>query len=196
MAVFSTSPIYDPALFVNRETEIRSVEDAVAKLVSGEIAERHTIQFEGLRGGGKSWLAFHLQRTVLARREKVTTLLFAFDIHNNQSKQADDEWHYTEKGVDLAPEEFATSILRFACQRLAAIDVENALLEERATWLVRRIRQSRPDKGFVFIFDSVSELNPSLLEKLEQSFLASVAVTIQAGKGGAEGMKGCPSKAD
>ena len=178
MAVFLTSPIYDPTLFVNRETELSSVDAALGKLVSGDTIERRTIQVEGLRGGGKSWLAFHLQRKKFAQRMDVKTLLFAFDLYNNQSKQVD-EWHYSaytaEKGANLNSEEFAESILRFACQQLAATDVNNASLEERITWLVRRIRRSGPDSAFVFILDSVSELNPSLLEILEQSFLASVA---------------------
>lgn len=178
MAALSTSLRYDSALFVNREAEIHSVHATIDKLVSGETVEQRTIQFEGLRGGGKSWLAFHLQRTELAQRTDVKILLFAFDVHNDEIKQKD-EWHYNicmlKGGVGSDPDAFATSILRFACRGLAATDVDNASLEERSTWLVRRIRESKLGVAFVFIFDSISELDPSLIKKLEHSFLASVA---------------------
>jgi len=173
-----TSPLYDPAFFVNRVTEINFVHAVIDKLVSGKSVDRRTIQFEGLRGGGKSWLAFHLHRKELGGRMDVKTLLFAFDIHNEELKKKD-EWHYSayigKKGTGIVPDEFATSILRFACQQLSATNVENASLEERITWLVRCIKESQPDRGFVFIFDSISELDPPLIEKLESVFLASIA---------------------
>lgn len=57
-------PAYRPGLFVNRESEIRRVRDALQDIAGGKAEHARTIVFRGERGLGKSWLALHLHRHV------------------------------------------------------------------------------------------------------------------------------------
>ncbi|MGQ9548125.1 MAG: hypothetical protein ACUVWS_05825 [Roseiflexus sp.] len=185
-------PAYRPDLFVNRETEIRVVTDALQKIAGGDSEQVRTIVFRGERGLGKSWLAFHLHRFVLQEEVlhllpdyRVVSLLINLMPPPESLTAGEREWHITSddaheiaKGNEQRYESLLQELVAWVAERLNIVRAPYAPLRDLSAWLaqdVRRLLDQEPCLLICLILDSVFETNWNFLDHLERYLLAAFA---------------------
>ena len=89
-------PPYAPELFVDRDEEIALTQHIIDQIRAGSADRPRTVVFRGERGSGKTWLALHLQRTILPAIRDVKPLLINFYPPPTRHAPRDDEW-FTEE---------------------------------------------------------------------------------------------------
>ncbi len=188
------SPAYRPELFVNRETEIKHVTDALRGIADGKTEHARTIIFRGERGLGKSWLAFHLHRHVLSeeaprllpQRRIVSFLINLTPPVNVIGETAPaGEWHITRDEVALVAngdeqkfEPVLRRLLNWLTERLGVVRAPFAPVRDLSAWLAMDVKQKLEKESSLLLcllFDSVFEANHTFLDALERHVLATLA---------------------
>ncbi|MFQ3684809.1 MAG: hypothetical protein SNJ51_21290, partial [Roseiflexus sp.] len=188
-------PAYSPELFVNRETEIKRVTDALQQAADEKVEHAQTIVFRGERGLGKSWLAIHVHRYVL--KEEAPRLLPEHHIKSlliHLAPLGDDpepedlpegEWRISHEeaqqiagGDEQAIETVLQRMLNWLAEQLGVVRAPYAPARDLSAWLAQDIKQKLDqEKGLVIclILDSVFESNRDFLDHLERYVLAAMA---------------------
>lgn len=189
------TPAYSPGLFVNRETEIRRVTDALQGIADGKAEHARTIVFRGERGLGKSWLAIHLHRYVL--REEAPRLLLQHSIvsflinltppfdHSIEETTPAGEWRITREeadrivaGGDQAFEAVLQRMLNWLAEQLDVVRAPYAPVRDLSAWLAMDIKNKLDQEASLLIcltLDSIFEVNQDFLDVLERHVLATLA---------------------
>lgn len=189
------SPAYRPELFVNRETEIRRVTDALREIADGKTEHARTIIFRGERGLGKSWLALHLHRHAL--REEAPRLLpqrrivsFLINLtppvdHAMRENASESEWYITRDEVALVAngdeqkfEPVLRRLLNWLTERLGVVRAPFAPVRDLSAWLAMDVKQKLEKESnllLCMLLDSVFEANHAFLDALERHVLATLA---------------------
>jgi hypothetical protein len=188
-------PAYSPGLFVNRETEIRRVTDALQGIADGKAEHARTIVFRGERGLGKSWLAIHLHRHIL--REEAPRLLpqhrivsFLINLnplfdHSRDEAAPEGEWHVTREEADtivVGSEQAFDSVLRrllnWLAEELDVVRAPFAPVRDLSAWLAMDVKHELDQEASLLLcltLDSVFEVNQAFLDVLERHVLATLA---------------------
>lgn len=166
-------PNYQPQLFVNRETECTLVANIAQQALDGARNRLRILAFYGERGSGKTWLALHLKRTVLAEIEGVVPLLLRFSWRDED----DEASHQPELGEWWEPQNQAVDdkirvLMKWFAQQVGATTSRSASLETLAEWLVREVTRKYEGRLLVFILDSLFEADKEFLARLEAALLA------------------------
>ena len=162
--------------FVDRDAEIGLVTGILQQLsnTGEQAALNKTILFRGERGYGKTWLSFHLHRTIL-KTNNVESLFIALNPlpKEYQNNLADREWaipgtHQPEAACNL--------LMQWVCDQLTIRYPKGPNLVEIKKSLVKGVEGKFNQSHFlVLILDSVFEADWNLLEKVENYFLAPLA---------------------
>ncbi len=196
------TPAYHPDQFVNRESEIEQVTEALTQLRKEPSERAQIIIFSGERGLGKTWLALHLHRKVL---KEVHPAPRSFLIHLQpiaEEAAGEDEWHISdhvndqertriERGDTAACEAIIKDMLNWLTAKLDITRAPAATLREISSWMAEDIRRkldNNPALIVSLILDSVFETNHTLIDTLEQYLLAPLlsmprALIIMTGRG-------------
>ncbi|MDW8213257.1 MAG: hypothetical protein RMJ55_06860 [Roseiflexaceae bacterium] len=186
---------YRSGLFVNRETEIELVMDALQGIANGKTEQARTIVFRGERGLGKSWLVLHLHRHVL--REEAPRLLpqrrivsFLINLtppvnYITGETALAGEWHITSEEALLIASKDEQSfepvlrrLLNWLAEQLEVVRAPFAPVRDLSAWLAMDVRQKldkEPNLVICLILDSVFETNHAFLDVLERYVLAALA---------------------
>ncbi|MCS6937771.1 MAG: hypothetical protein NZM94_00790 [Roseiflexus sp.] len=186
---------YRSGLFVNRETEIELVMDALQGIANGKTEQARTIVFRGERGLGKSWLVLHLHRHVL--REEAPRLLpqrrivsFLINLTPPVNRGTGEtalagEWHITSEEALLIASKDEQSfepvlrrLLNWLAEQLEVVRAPFAPVRDLSAWLAMDVRQKldkEPNLVICLILDSVFETNHAFLDVLERYVLAALA---------------------
>src|SRR5689334_15964100 len=144
MSQSTTSPIpYEPQLFVDREQEVALVAGIARQISAGEANQARAVVFHGGRGLGKTWLALHLNRTILPTIPGVTSLLINLFPSAEGSSSQENEWFaktfpFLEK---LHPETTTRAIVEWVAEKVEATMVPEASLREITAWLAQEVEQ-------------------------------------------------------
>ncbi len=131
------------------------------------------ILFRGERGFGKSWLCFHLHRTVLPEFPNISSLYMALFRLPKEYKTEDGEWVIPETPK---PEETCKDLMTWTCQQLEIPYPNDPTLIEARRALVGGVEeQFTGTRALVLLLDSVFEADWDLLETVEQNMLAPLA---------------------
>jgi hypothetical protein len=179
---------YDPESFVDRETEIALVAGLARKLVEGgrKTGQPRAITIRGERGSGKTWLSLYLHRQELPKIPGVVTLLISLVPMFTQEYRP---WgREPEKGeyFDIAPDiqkdqqkneelykESYKRVLVWISTVLGTTIAPHVTLDELSNWLARDLAQRQ--QVFIFILDSIFEMDWGYLKDLESFFIAPLA---------------------
>jgi len=135
------------------------------------------ILFRGERGFGKSWLCFHLHRTVLPEISSAITSLYIALFPLSQEYQDDlqeDERVIADKSEK--PEETCKGLMVWVCKQLEIPYPNDPTLIEARRALVGGVEAKFTGvHALVLILDSVFEADWNLLEMLEENMLAPLA---------------------
>jgi hypothetical protein len=183
----SIPPTYNPQRFLGRQDEINAVTAAIDALYRGDNERKRVILFRGERGSGKSWLALHLQRSVLPQlSDKATSFLLLLDRVLGGGDLQENEWSLREAQGDQISisanseqqvDELTKKLLAWIADRLGAARVlahTKPTLSELTAWLPRDIEDKFQKRVLVLILDSVFEANPEFVQSLEQHLLAGL----------------------
>lgn len=180
---------YNASLFVDREGEIGKVKTAVGNLLGGKAAEQGSILFRGTRGLGKSWLMFHLKRSIITKEAYPNVLCLFIGLGRNYissviGEARPDEWLLEQHSdrhdlVTQIPLIIKRLLIWFA-QQIGATSATNAPNDMLTAWIRLHLQSERfglehqYDKVVVCI-DSVLETDWDLLRALEASLFADLA---------------------
>jgi hypothetical protein len=185
----TTLPVYSSEAFVDREQEVELTKVIARQIsrasidgqqMSGSSDPPQIVVFRGERGSGKTWLALHLQRTVLPSIPNVMPLLINFFPPLVQQTPQANEW-FADTLPDAEPLEseqltqLTQRIVEWVAGRVGATTVPNASLRELTNWLVRDVEQLFHERVLALILDSVYEVSWDLLKELETYLLAPLA---------------------
>lgn len=173
-------PRYEPELFTGRDQEIKQVEEFVTKLLANERPVSRTIVFRGARGFGKSWLAIHLKRFVLARHDQVLPFFIGLGQHYERILKAEQpgEW-VVQPGDD--PSATVAQLVDWLAGELGAVHARDADTNDLAGSIMQTItsppfgRPPRRARVLALIIDSVFEADWELLKQLEATVLGRLA---------------------
>jgi hypothetical protein len=185
-------PPYDVGKFVNRQEEIHRTMQVVERLRQNDPQGARTLIFQGERGSGKSWLSFHLHRTILAEEPDVISLLVCLFPRPEGQESQTRELFIENRYLD--PDAFTERITRWVGKEIGAVIPEKASLRELTGWLTREVERQTSDpqttqqRILVLILDSVFEADWKLLKQLEDYLLAPLAalprvLIIMSGRG-------------
>jgi len=131
------------------------------------------ILFRGERGFGKTWLCFHLHRTILPQFSNLTSLYIALFPLPEEYDRGEREWVIPP---EPQPEDTCKKLIVWVCDQLAILYPNDPTLLEARRALVGGVEaQFTGGKALVLILDSVFEADWDLLETVEQNFLAPLA---------------------
>jgi len=129
--------------------------------------------FRGERGFGKTWLCFHLHRTILPQFSNLTSLYIALFPLPKEYDIEVGEWVIP---LEPKPEETCKDLMVWVCDQLKIPYPNDPTLLEARWALVGGVEaQFTGGKALVLILDSVFEADWDLLETVEQNFLAPLA---------------------
>jgi len=170
---------YDPALFVNRESEIQLVTEKAQALSLGTSVRERTIVFWGYKGTGRTWLLRQLEEE-LSRLPGVQALYLDLGTWSGHSQ------------AGQAVQEIATCLAQWVGEQLGSLPAPSGEEQVTPATLCQRlqadVQQLLSQHVAVLLLDHVYESDWSLLELLEEHILASAAVkprvlTVMAGRG-------------
>jgi hypothetical protein len=131
------------------------------------------ILFRGERGFGKSWLCFHLHRTILPQFSNLTSLYIALSSLPKEYDTVEGEWVIPQ---EPKPEETCKDLMVWVCDQLKIPYPNDPTLLEARRALVGGVETKFTSaNALVLILDSVFEADWDLLETVEQNFLAPLA---------------------
>ncbi len=139
----------------------------------GKESPPKAILLRGERGFGKSWLCFHLHRTILSEFPSLSSFYVALSLLPKEYVVEAGEWVIPE---DPKPEETCKNLMAWVCDQLE-IPYPNdpTLLEARRALIGGVETKFTGINALVLILDSVFEADWKLLETVEQNMLAPLA---------------------
>ncbi len=169
-------PPYTKEKFVDRHGEVGLVTDAVRQLQNpgGKQQGPKAIVFRGERGLGKTWLAFHLNRTALNDLKAVTLYLAFYPL----PREYRDDLRENECIVvqDSSTENTCLELMKWVCQKLGIAAPRDASLVEARRALIGGVQPIfTQSKVLVIILDAVYEAAWEFVEAVEENFLAPLA---------------------
>lgn len=137
------------------------------------------ILFRGERGYGKTWLCFHLHRTILPDFPNLTSLYIAlFRLPAEYTLEEKEEWVIPAAAQQetLQPEKICISLMTWICEQLEIPYPHDPTLIEARRALVGGVESKFTEtRALVLILDSVFEADWELLETVEENMLAPLA---------------------
>lgn len=132
------------------------------------------ILFRGERGFGKTWLCFHIHRTVLPEiSSSIISLYMALFPLPEEYDLGKGEWVLPKTGV---PEEACRNLVIWICDQLQISYPKEPTLIEARQMLVEGVEAKVKESGaLVLILDSVFEADWELLEIVEHNMIAPLA---------------------
>lgn len=189
---------YEPSKFVNRDEEIKFVDD-LAKKLRDDLNDRkraRLVVFHSEKGSGKTWLALHLHRAVLPiLGDRITPLLLRFVSPDERRLVEDSESQQTEKSIWYPdrdtwmqlkgkPESelvsklsgaIITDLLKWLSEKLLFPLTTDTNLAYQTALMERSVRTDLREHGLILILDSVFEQPWQFLEVLESYVLGPLA---------------------
>lgn len=168
---------YSRDVFIHR-SEVDLIQGKFRQFIEsgGREGPPKAILFRGERGFGKTWLCFHLHRTVLPDiSTNIASLYIAlFPLPKEYQKDLKDrEWVIPETPK---PEETCKSLMAWACGQLGIPYPNDPTLLELRRALVGGVEAKFIGvNALVLILDSVFEADWKLLETVEENMLAPLA---------------------
>lgn len=165
---------YSKEAFIHR-SEVDLIRGIFKQFVEsgGKKVPPKAILFRGERGFGKSWLCYHLHRTILPQFSNLTSLYIALFPLPSEYKLETDEKIIS---ADLKPEAACKDLIVWVCNHLKiSYPNDPTLLEARRALVGGVETKFTRDNTLVFILDSVFEADWDLLETVEQNMLAPLA---------------------
>jgi len=165
---------YSKDAFIHRP-EVDLIQGKFKQFVEsgGREAPPKAILFRGERGFGKSWLCFHLHRTILPQFSNLTSLYIALFPLPKEYDKREREWVISSESK---PEDTCKKLMVWICDQLAILYPNDPTLLEARRALVGGVEaQFTGGKVLVLILDSVFEADWDLLETVEQNILAPLA---------------------
>lgn len=179
---------YAPELFVDRDTDVALVTGLCRKLVEGGRTPGlpRAVTMRGERGSGKTWLSLHLQRQELPKISGVVSLLISLVPMIVQGYLPQGREKKRCEYFDIAPNpqpdtqkteevfmESCRRVLMWVSSELGTTSAPDATIDELSNWLARDLAQRQ--QVFVFLFDSIFELDWGYLKGLESYLIAPLA---------------------
>jgi hypothetical protein len=173
-------PPYSPRLFVGREDEIKRVGETIHLLLDKEATSNiRTIVYRGERGSGKTWLALHIKRNLMAHTKGVDSLFINFypaaDKYRGQEIAQEGEWFAVDLPSKKDPALLCTELLRWIAEQMKFDFLPNTPLQNLGDSIMSGFEEYLQNKAFVLILDSIFEANWEFLEKFETHFLGRLA---------------------
>ena len=176
MTASTVLPAYTKEAFIERDSEISEVQSALEQ--TDQTHRIRTIVFRGERGNGKTWLALHLHRTILANNPKAYSIFINLSTFPEKYKQGQNKFEWYLDTSELAmksPENIVEGLMNWLLKILEIKPASETSLGGMKQDLINSLDQKRDDRIFVLIVDSVFETNWKLIEILEEYLLAPVA---------------------
>ena len=183
-------PVYCLELFVNREKEIETVEEALQKIARRDVEQMRTIVFRGERGLGKSWLALHLHRSSVLKKKAppdyhIVSLFVSLAPPSKGLTVDKREWHITHddasriaEGDERHYELLLQKLVAWVAEQLGIVRAPYAPVRDLSAWLAQDVKQKLESELHLvicLILDSVFETNWNFLDHLERYLLAAFA---------------------
>lgn len=169
--------VYRDELFVNHDSEIELVEDAVSAAVEREAERKRAVTFYGERGSGKTWLMRRLgnllPKDFVDKNVEVLSLFLAPPPVEPVPAPDEPRWFAVESESTMA-EAVVLEAVKWVCRRWAILHDPNAGLDELTYWLGRDLPR-KTDRTYVLLVDSVFEVNRDWLPRFEDHLLAPIA---------------------
>jgi len=162
-------PTYSTVQFIDRQDEIRRINELVRQKQSGEAETTQALAVRCERGSGKTWFSMHLKRSALSGLKKVKTLLICLAQPQENTQTMPNEW------VPPTPdfqEDQLVRLVSWVADALGARYADNPDPSELRHWIAKKVRQMDADHLLVVILDSLYDADPVLQKRIEEELFA------------------------